>query len=313
MKKKFGIALFGLFALMGLGFAFSKVNPVCVHAEEEIVETVKNTVVIEKPIHGSITASIEEGEIGDICVLEAKHDFLYKIDFIKVNGVALIEDEDIAGKFSFILVEGENLVTSSFVIDEELCGELTNVISQLENKDWKNLFTIENAITLVKWLLDGGILIALARYYIKDKRLEKKLEASVKDIISEMIPGQTQEAVLKCTEAIITPIFAELTAQNSEMAKAMNVFAKCMALSQENTPEARRAILDELSGLKIADVNTINEAKKYIEEVIRKVKLDYEEVMKKVNSIIEKNKENIEQPNEEETVKKEDAYDGTNS
>ena len=192
MKRSIKLALFGvgLFALTGLGVGLSlkqeaKVNePMIVLAEgedpvdpetPETPETLPCQVVIGTTKHGSIKTDITEGNVGDICTITAKHDLLYKVGSVSVNGVALIESETTSGEFSFALAEGENKITATFVIDEELCGDLSDIIREATEQDWNNLFTVDNVIVLVKWVLDGGILIAMIRYYVKDKRLEKKL------------------------------------------------------------------------------------------------------------------------------------------
>ena len=64
-------------------------------------------------------------------------------------------------------------------------------------------------------------------------------------------------------------MFTEMKADSVEMKKAMSIFAKCLALSQENTPESRVAILNELSELRISDAKTLEEVKSYIEERIK--------------------------------------------
>lgn len=302
MKKGIKLALFGvgLFALAGFGVGLTlkqeaKINePIIVLAEGEGTETETETevlpcqVVIEAVEHGSITTDISEGNVGDICTITAKHDLLYKVSHVSVNGVELIESETISGEFSFALVEGTNTITASFVVDEELCGSLTDIINEAIEQDWDNLFTVENVITLVKWVLDGGILIAMIRYYVKDKKLEKKLEDKVQSTVQKIIPETTKNTVVATVEKVIEPMFTEIKADYIEMMKALGIFAKCTALSQENTPDSRRAILDELSGLKIGDLETIGEVKKYIEEMVEKHNKAYEETLAAIKELGQK-------------------------
>lgn len=322
MKKfwKFGLAGLGMFVMCGLGIGLTQIakeQPVMVLAEEapeeESVEVA--TVVIEKTSHGEISTSITEGEVGQVCVITAKADIFYKVESISVNGTVLIESETTRGEYSFTLGAGENKIASSFIIDAELCGEFSKIAEEISNKDWKNLFSVENICTIVKWVLDGGVLIALVRYYIKDKKLEAKLEAKVKSTIENIIPETTKQTVIAAIETSIKPIFADLVANDVETKKAMTVFAKCMALSQENTPESRRAILDELSALNISDANTIESIKKYIEDLVTKHNKMYEETLAKIEQIGEHNKTIVESPveNEKESQvnKEENTYDGT--
>lgn len=253
-------------------------------------------IIIDKPEHGSIEVDIMEGEIGEIATITAKHDLLYKIDFVAVNGVNLIEDENISGKFVFALAEGENKITSKFIVDEELCGALTNIITQATNKDWTNLFTVENVITIIKWLFDGGLLIAMIRYFIKDKRLAEKVEKATKETVAKIVPEETKKAVLENTKAVIEPMFNQVVQDSVLARQLMGIMVKCMVLMQQNTPEAKIAILDEFEKLKgIADLDSIASIKKYIEEAVANHTKAYEETLARINSIGEKHQEAIEE------------------
>lgn len=311
MRKNLKLTLcgLGLFAIAGLGVGFGLKQqatfnqPTVVFAEgeeeEQIVEETEEptplpcSVVVDPVKHGSISLSIVEGNVGDICVITAKHDLLYKVDKVLANGATLVESETTSGEFSFALVEGENKISATFVVDEELCGALTNIISEAANKDWTRLFSVENVITLVKWVLDGGILIAMIRYYIKDKRLEKKLENKVQDTVVKIIPETTEKTVLTTVEKVITPMFEETKSDYIEIMKGLSSLAKCMALAQENTPESKNAILDVLSGLKIGDLDTINEVKKYIEDALERHNKAYEATLKALKEIGDKNAQNV--------------------
>lgn len=317
MKKGFKLMLcgLGLFALGGLGMGLTvakNIEPNIVFAEgeepvdpedpgepePEVVE-LPCQVVIAEAKHGSISVDIKEGNVGDICTITAKHDLLYKIESCVANGVTLVEDEEISGQFSFALIEGENTVAVKFVVDEELCGELTAIVKEASEQDWTRLFTVENAITIVKWLLDGGILIAMIRYFVKDKRLEKKLEDKVQETVAKIIPETTKNTVVATVEKVITPMFTEMKGDQVELMRAMNVFAKCFALSQENTTESKRAILDELSGLKIGDLETLGEVKRSIEEMVARHTKAYEETLAAIKELGKKNDDYVGEVKEE--------------
>lgn len=237
MKKGLKLAMFGavLALFAGISFKSASVSRIAraedtssslvdtsseeptssmeVESSGEPVETHEATVIIEKAAHGTITASLEYGNIGDVCVITAKHDLLYKVSFVKLNGVELVEDENISGKYSFELVAGENRITSSFVVDSELCGELTGIVDQVENKDWSNLFSLENVVVFVKWVIDGGLFFAILRYYVKDKRLESKLEAETKRTLSAVVPETTKVVVVETIQNVLAPIFADLKSE----------------------------------------------------------------------------------------------------
>ena len=319
MKNIFKILLVSLGFIALAGFSSPKATQAL--AEEEPAPTVLRIenprrlgegeeeakpckVIIEKPEHGSIEVDILEGEIGDIVTVNAKHDLLYKIESVSVNGTALIESETTSGLYTFALAEGENKLTAKFIIDEELCGSLTHIIEQASNKDWTNLFTIENVITLIKWLLDGGILIAMVRYFIKDKRLADKVENKVKESCEKIIPEAAKNAVIENTKLVIEPMFNQVVQDGALARQLMGVMVKCMVLMQQGTPEAKIAILDEFEKLKgIVDLDSIASIKKYIEEAVANHTKAYEETLARINSIGEKHQEAIEEEVKEEPKK----------
>lgn len=270
-------------------------------------------VIIEKTEHGTITTDIQEGEIGEIVTVTAKHDLLYKVESLLVNGAALIEDENTSGKYTFALVEGENKIVAKFVVDKELCGTLSNMISQASNKDWTNLFTVENVIVLIKWVLDGGILIAIIRYFIKDKKLASTVEKKVEEVTSKIVPNATKEAVLENTKTIIEPMFNQAVQDSALTRQLMSIMVKCMVLMQQNTPESKIAILDEFEKLKgVVDVDSIASVKKYIEDTVAAHTQAYNETLARIEKINEQHQNNVE-PIEEETPATENSNkdDGT--
>ena len=269
--------------------------------ETEPVEVFECSVVIAEYTHGKVSVSKTEGHVGELIEVNADAELFYLVKSIDVNGTALIESEEITGLYTFALVEGENLLTVKFVIDEELLGAFSTMVQQASNKDWTNLFSLKNVVTIITFLLNGGLLIAMVRYFIKDKRIAKNVEKSVEKTMKTVVPEATANAVTATVNEAVAPIFSQILAHQEELEKAMSVFAKCMALGQENTPEARRAILDELSGLKIGDINAIEEARKYIENLIKSHQEEIEAMLNKVKEIIAANTPETEQLPEPET------------
>lgn len=343
MKKKFlGLAVLGLLTMCGIGLGATH-NIAAVHADDEIsvesnseesliseeseedeseeesVVVSSCSVVLPKLEHGDISADKLEGEVGEVVTLSIEPELLYVVKTTTVNGVTLAEDKETKGVYSFALVEGENVVSVDIVIDEELLGVFSTMVEQAKNKDWTHLFSVENVLVIVKWVLDGGILIAVITYFVKDKKLSQKVIDAVQEIIGKIIPEKTKETVLGAVKEEIEPLFRSMMANDVDIMKTMNVFAKCMALSQENTPESRRAILDELSNLKVGDQNTINEIKKYIEDFVNNERKSFEDAMNNLNKISEKNSQIIEQNHEEENHEEKEEnekdankhYDGT--
>lgn len=255
---------------------------------EEVFEC---SVVLGTYEHGKISVSITEGHVGDIVELNAKHDLFYLVEWVKVNDTNLTEDEDISGLYKFALVEGENKITAKFVVDTELLGEMSIIYDQAMNKDWTNLFSLENVVRIVSFLLSGGLLLAMVRYFIKDKRIAKNVEESVKSVCNRIVPETTKQVVLAQTEETLKPIFAKTAAYQEDIIRVLGILVKCIALMQEDTPDARRAILAELANLNIGDMKVIEDARKFIDQYFATKMAELEGTLSKLDEVIEKNKE----------------------
>lgn len=308
MKKKIGLffgLLLGFCAIGSACVGFTSVvnanNSIVAYAEGEEgeeppvttpeEETFESKVVLSAVSHGKISVDKEQGHVGDIVTVTAHADLFYLVDYVAVNGTNLVESEETRGVFTFALVEGDNTISASFVVDKELLGTFSEMYEQASNKDWTNLFTVKNVVTIVNFILSSGILIAIVRYFVKDKRLAKKVEDKVEETVSKIVPETTKEVILKTTEETLAPIFSQISAYQEEIVRVVAVLVKCIALMQEGTPEAKTAILNELSNLNVGDNKVIDEAKAIIEQ-FAKEKLDYlNGLLGKLDNIAQKNKE----------------------
>ena len=257
----------------------------------EYEEVFECSVVLGKYDHGSISVDALEGHVGDVVEITAKHDFLYLVDYVAVNGVNLVEDEDISGLYRFALVEGENVITAKFIVDSELLGEMSIIYEQAMNKDWTNLFSLENVVRVVSFILNGGLLFAMVRYFIKDKRIAKNVEESVKSVCNRIVPETTKQVVIAQTEETLKPVFAKTAAYQEDIIRVLGILVKCIALMQEDTPDARRAILAELANLNIGDMKVIEDARKFIDQYFDTKMAELKGTLNKLDEVIEKNKE----------------------
>ena len=257
-------------------------------SEEETAEetTSSCTVVLSTYDHGELRATKLEGEVGEYIRIYAIPNMFYVTELVAVNGVNLIEEnENTTGQYLFQLVAGENVVTASFVIDEELLGEMSTIVDQALSKDWTNLFSVENVIRIISFLLNGGILVAISRYFIKDKKLESKIENKIEEIMNKIIPDSTKSTVLATVEKFITPYFAQIESQFENLENAMTVFSRCLALAQENTPESKIAITQELSSLSLSDQVAISNVEKRLREFIEEQNKKMADLVAKLNNI----------------------------
>lgn len=283
----------------------------------EYEEVFECSVVLGKYEHGKISADILEGHVGDIVEITAKHDLFYLVDYVAVNGVNLVEDEDISGLYKFALTEGENKITAKFVVDTELLGEMSIIYDQAMNKDWTNLFSLENVVRIVTFLFSGGILFAMIRYFIKDKKVVNTVEKSVKDTCNAIVPETTKAVVAQNIKEVVAPMFAQTAAYQEDIVRVLGILVKCIALMQEDTPDARRAILAELANLNIGDMKVIEEARNFIDQYFAGKMAELQGTLNKLDEVIEKNQEvanktaEIAVAEDPEEVGEGPKYDGT--
>ena len=67
----------------------------------------------------------------------------------------------------------------------------------------------------------------------------------------------------------------------------MTIFAKILALSQENTPESRIAILNLISELGVVTKEIVDNAKVIVEDAVKQEEEKKEQVENQLNEIIE--------------------------
>ena len=122
--------------------------------------------------------------------------------------------------------------------------------------------------------------------------------------MSKIVPEVTEKTTVSVMEKLIKPIFAETISKIDNQTEAMTVFSRCLALAQEDTPEARIAIVKELSSLKISDQAAIDSVKKYIEQYIEANEKEIAELTAQLAEIKEQNSKIVEEnvSSEEEQV-----------
>lgn len=242
-------------------------------------------VIIEQPEHGEISTDISFGEVGDIVTITATSDSLYEIEYVAVNDEML---EGIDGVYTFALVEGDNVITSSFILNQTIFGDLSTIVTEIQNQDWENL-----VYTIISLIFDSGIIIALITYLIRARGLNKTMQ----NISTTVVPNTTKEVV----KTLIEPMFSQTVQDSAASREIMMVLVKCMVLMQQNTPEAKLAILDELAKLQnITDINSVNDVKKYIDNKIAEHNQKLEETLSSLNKISSRHEENVDDVVQEE-------------
>lgn len=261
MKKK-TIGLFGLLAFIGLGLGLATVKEPTkpLMAETGIQYAIREGEEPEIPAEVEETPAETETEEAE----ETEESLKDKI-------------------LAEILEKFENL----FIFDEE--GKVVGI-------NWEAFqgpAIVAGIVAFVKWLFEGGILIVIIRYFVKDKALAGKLENTVTNTIATVVPAQTQAIVTENIEKLITPIFTQLTANMLEQRRIMGVFCKCFALSQGGSQNSAQ-IIEELSKLNLTDQAILDNVKAYIDSLFAANKQAIADSMKALTEIQESSIKEIE-------------------
>lgn len=167
----------------------------------------------------------------------------------------------------------EDNTTTSIVEEDTSKEEIENVL-----KEW---FSPEVIATIMSWVTYLGTIIGLV---VSLKRLKAKnnltLE-SVQDVIVKSLEGQISDDVKKELDKFLPEMLLTLQKTND----INKVLTKVLALSQENTPESRVAILNVISELGVVDNKTLEIAKANIEDEVKTKAVKKEEKLKAVEKI----------------------------
>lgn len=149
-----------------------------------------------------------------------------------------------------------------------------------EVKKWLGQWLEPQAVaTIASWLT---YLISFITCFMKLIALKKQNNLTVENVskeLNETLGDKVDEAVKKQMEAYIPALINAVDNQK----EVLNVFSKIMALSQENTPESRVAILNLISTLGVVDTET---TKKAIEEEQKAIETKEAENKETLESII---------------------------
>ena len=173
----------------------------------------------------------------------------------------------------------EDKKDDSTTSDEEKKDETKN-----ELKEWlSKFFEPQQVAMIMTWITYIGTIIGLiAKCYSLAK--QKTLTAdNVKEAVLEKLGDKVDEAVANQLSSSIVSITKMIKNQNETLA----LLTKVMALSQENTPESRVAILDLISRLGVIDNSEIQEIKETINKQVEDTKVAEEKTNESVDTIIE--------------------------
>ena len=272
------------------------------HAEEVQVEetvTYSSTVTIASQKGGEIIVDILEGNAGDKVTVHVSPYVLYKIESVTVNGINLTANEE--GNYEFLLVEGENIITATFVVDNEELGAIANLLADAKDGEWDEILTLSNLITVVYWLITtiftSGFFVTL----LKSKKIKAKTTEEITALVETIVSSKLGDGVKSFLQDTILPLFEQYNVKINYTEETCKVLARCFALSQENTPEARLAIINELTKFKTAEKDLNEEVTKIINEQIAKNEEEKAQLNKTIAELKEANEKVVTPVSEEDT------------
>ena len=248
---------------------------VVVFAEDTTTTTYPCTIEYALEGYGDITCDIEGGNVGDVATLTIAPYVFCKLSNVKVNGVDLVANE--SGVYSFALIEGVNTISATFVFDEEQLGQLSGYLNQAQEEGLASLFTMENLMQLISWaislLMGSGFLIT----WIKTKTIKSATSESVKNECISASKDTISSSLSDFLTTQLSPMLQTLSEKLNNTDEICQTLARCMVLAQENTPESRLAIIEELTKLKTSSVDLADAVKTLIANEVAKNQAQEEE------------------------------------
>ena len=179
---------------------------------------------------------------------------------------------------------GENETTEP--TESETPKEEDNVKEEI--KAWLEKFLEPQQVAMIMtWITYAATIIGLI-YKLSQLAKSKSLSnENIKNLILTELGDKVDESVKNQLASAITSLTKTAERQN----EVLSLLAKVSALSQENTPESRVAILDLISRLGVVDKEDIESAKETINQEVAEKKALEEETNNTVDKIIEEHKE----------------------
>ena len=185
--------------------------------------------------------------------------------------------------------------TSIVLTSEEVSSEVEQSSVEIEENEenakfdfgeWleKN-FTAEMITTIMSVLTSLAVVLKLASS-LKD--LAKKKAMTTEEVcnkVVEILETTNKESVLKSINEIVKPLEDKV----GDITPVLNSFSKILALSQENTPESRLAILELIQSIGNISNKVVEDAKTEIVNQIEEEQKENKENIAILESIEEKN------------------------
>ena len=138
--------------------------------------------------------------------------------------------------------------------------------------------TITTITAVLMFLVATLKLVSMVKTLNKQKAMTME---NLKAVLLDALKSQNEEEINKAMNEIVKPIAKQV----NEMTPVLQTFAKILALSQENTPTSRVAILELLEKTGKTDKELIVEAKQEINNQVITEENKKQETLEKLEAI----------------------------
>ena len=151
-------------------------------------------------------------------------------------------------------------------------------------EEWAKEWLSPQVLTTVTAVLTA--LVAVLKMVASLKSMAKNKQLTI-DGVNEIVVSNLKECVSKEVADKIDAYMPEIIAYEKKSSEIMIAFSKILALAQENTPEARKAILEVIQELGIINNTAVESAKKTIEKQEEAKKAEEAKKTDDLNKIVE--------------------------
>lgn len=151
-------------------------------------------------------------------------------------------------------------------------------------EEWAKEWLSPQVLTTVTAVLTA--LVAVLKMVASLKSMAKNKQLTI-DGVNEIVVSSLKECVSKEVADKIDAYMPEIIAYEKKSSDIMIAFSKILALAQENTPEARKAILEVIQELGIINNTAVESAKKTIEKQEEAKKAEEAKKTDDLNKIVE--------------------------
>lgn len=156
--------------------------------------------------------------------------------------------------------------TSETTTTPEEKGDVADPNTEASDFDWKawaQEWLSPQVLTTITAVLTA--LVAVLRMVASLKSMAKSKQLTIEGV-NDVVISNLKTCVSKEVADKIDAYMPEIVAYEKKSNEIMIAFSKILALAQENTPEARKAILEVIQELGILNEKTVDSAKKTIEK-----------------------------------------------